>query len=48
VPALSIAVYLFLRLLNRLLRGRWGNVSGVCRGVRIYLEEHKLSFTDRL
>ncbi|HZL26052.1 MAG TPA: glycosyltransferase family 2 protein [Acidobacteriaceae bacterium] len=48
VPALSIAVYLSLRLLNRLLRGRWGNVSGVCRGVRIYLEEHKLSFTDRL
>jgi len=48
VPAFSIAIYLALRLLNRLLRGRWANFLGVCRGVRIYIQERHISFTDRL
>ena len=48
VPAFSIAIYLALRVLNRLLRGRWANFLGVCRGVRIYIQERDISFTDRL
>ena len=48
VPALSIATYLVLRLLNRLLRGHWGNFLSVCRGVGIYIRERDISFTDRL
>jgi GT2 family glycosyltransferase len=48
IPILSITNYLLLRLMNRLLRGRWDNFAGVCRGVRIYMQESRMSFTDRL
>ncbi len=48
LPALSITLYLFFRLANRLLRGRWKNFVGVCRGIRIYVQEKHMLFTDRL
>jgi len=48
MPMLSICGYLFLRLANRVVRGRWSNFTGVCRGIRIFFQERNLSFTDRL
>ena len=47
-PTPSILIYLTLRLLNRLLRGRFRNFAAVCRGIRVYRAERKRLFTDRL
>jgi GT2 family glycosyltransferase len=48
VPPLSQAIYLALRLGNRLVRREWANFAAVCRGVRIFLAERDRAFTDRL
>ena len=48
IPALSIAIYVSLRLANRLVRGRWANLSAVWQGVLTWLRERDRVFTDRL
>jgi GT2 family glycosyltransferase len=48
LPAVSIAVYLALRLLNRARRREWANIAGVLRGVQVAWRERGRSFTDRL
>ncbi len=48
VPWLSMAVYLVLRLSNRLLRGHFANAAAVCRGVAVFLRERHHIFTDQL
>jgi GT2 family glycosyltransferase len=48
LPALSISIFLVLRLLNRVSRAEWKNFAAVWRGVRIFLSQRSQSFTDRL
>lgn len=48
VPPVSVAVYLLLRLANRLRRGEWTNIAGVLKGVGVYFREWNVVFTDRL
>jgi GT2 family glycosyltransferase len=48
LPALSILIYLCLRLGNRLARREWSNLAGVWKGIMVYLRERKLTFVDRL
>jgi len=48
VPAVSITVYLLLRLVNRVRRLEWRNFAAVCRGVRVFVTEHNRTFSDQL
>jgi GT2 family glycosyltransferase len=48
VPALSIAVFLLLRLANRLRRREWRNFTAVCRGFVLFVQERHRTFTDRM
>lgn len=47
-PAGSMAVYLALRLLNRLVRGRWLNVKAVLAGTRVFWVERGRHFRETL
>jgi len=47
-PAVSMCVYLLLRLGNRLYRREWSNFTAVCRGLRIFITERNSVFTDRI
>ena len=48
IPPLSMAAYLALRLVNRLLRGRLSNAAAVCKGLAVFITERHRAFTDRL
>ncbi|SNS23714.1 hypothetical protein SAMN05421770_101114 [Granulicella rosea] len=48
VPAVSGAIYLLLRLGNRLRRREWSNFTAVLHGVRIFLQERNRAFSERL
>jgi GT2 family glycosyltransferase len=47
-PALSIPIFLFLRLSNRLRRREWRNFAAACRGFRLFIQERHRTFSDRL
>lgn len=47
-PIFSIAIYLLLRLLNRLRRFDWTNFKAVIHGARLFWTERDRVFTDRL
>ncbi len=47
-PPVSMAVFLALRLGNRLARAQWKNFAAVWRGLHIFLAERHRPFTDRL
>ena len=48
VPLFSIAIFLTLRLLNRIRRAEWANLRAVLRGVAILHRERHRTFTDQL
>jgi GT2 family glycosyltransferase len=48
MPPLNMLIYLVLRLLNRVRRAEWANFAAVLRGVRVFLDERDMVFTDRL
>lgn len=48
IPVVSMAIYLFLRCANRLVRLEWKNLIAVWDGVLTYRRERGVAFTDRI
>ncbi len=48
VPAVSIIVFLTLRVLNRIRRGEWKNLAAVGRGAAVFFREFQVTFSDQL
>lgn len=48
LPAISISVFLLLRIANRIRRHEWQNLFAVCKGIEVYLKERRLEFTDQI
>lgn len=48
LPAISITIFLLLRMGNRVRRLEWKNLRAVWQGIRVYLDERHLKFTDQV
>jgi GT2 family glycosyltransferase len=48
VPAISISLYLTMRILNRIRKGEWPNLAAVARGIKVFFQEFNVVFSDRL
>jgi GT2 family glycosyltransferase len=47
IPQLSIALFILLRLANRIRRTDWTNAAAVLRGIAVYRKEQSLQFSER-
>lgn len=48
LPAISITVFILLRMTNRIRRGEWKNLAAVWQGISVYRKERRLQFTDQI
>lgn len=48
LPAISIPIFLLLRIANRIRRREWKNLAAVWQGISVYLKERRLLFTDQI